>query len=122
MFKGHLSGKILKDAQLRYVGNDPVVNFTVYFTEVRTSASGHAEEKTTWVSCSYWGGTRDLASVLTQGTSVVLDGFPSSKIITKVGGDKVSILCLKVSLIHFPGTDNELLTKIRRGAPAGSSY
>jgi single-strand DNA-binding protein len=69
---GNLGG----DATVRNVGNEEVVNFNIAVTKRWKNKDGEKQERTTWISCSYWNKAA-LAPFLLKGTKILVEGEPS---------------------------------------------
>jgi single-stranded DNA-binding protein len=75
MIKIVVSGIIEKDATIRDVNGDTVINFTVLHTN---GLEGDKERKS-WVKCSIWGRGINILDELKHGVAIFVEGTPSSE-------------------------------------------
>lgn len=68
MWKGSISGRIAKDAEVKTVGDNTICEFSIPHQERK-------EDPTVWIRCSLWGKRgQSLAPHLTKGTFVTVVG------------------------------------------------
>jgi single-strand DNA-binding protein len=79
MLRLQIIGFLGRDAEVREVGANVVISFSVAYTEKYKDRSGILQEKTTWVRCNLWRqpDKTAIAQYLTKGTQVFVEGVPS---------------------------------------------
>lgn len=98
---GHLG----RDAEVREVGGQSVIAFTVAHSERFTDRSGVQQDRTTWVNCSYWRetGKTAVAQYLKKGTQVYMEGIPSARAYTNNQQQLVGSLEMRVMSLELLG-------------------
>lgn len=105
MIKLIVSGRVGNDAELKTVGDTTVCTFSVAHTEKIYGPT--PSEKTIWVSCNIWGERAPkLASHITKGTFVVVEGSGTVNSYLQKNGDPAAILNCKVVSLEFGGKPN----------------
>ena len=101
MISLHIVGNIGQDAIVKEVGNKKVIEFSVAHSEKYKDKEGNAMTRTTWVKCSKWGETTGVATYLTKGSKVYVEGVPTSEAWLKDGAAQSSIKLLvnKIELL-----------------------
>lgn len=77
MIKLQIIGHLGKDAEVRDVNGRKVIAFNVAHSEKYRDAKGELQSRTTWVSCSYWTETANVAPYMKKGGLVYAEGTPS---------------------------------------------
>lgn len=93
-----VNGRLGKDAEVKKVGNDTVINFSVATTETwKEKGTDEKKKSTTWTQCEWWAPMEKLAKSLTKGSSVYIEGTAKHGSYEKaVGSEKVEIPTFKV--------------------------
>lgn len=95
-------GNVGKDAVVKTVGSNTVINFSVAYT------TGYGDNKqTNWVDCAKWGEKTGIAQYLTKGTKVYVSGEPVLKSYQKQDGTTGTSLVLTVSNIELVSNKSE---------------
>lgn len=115
-------GNLGNDAILKETNGLKVLNFNVAHTERFKTKEGVAQEKTTWLSCSYWSEKAGIAPYLKKGTLVLCEGVPEVSLFDAKDGTKKVDFRLRVSIMQLlggskqegqtPGTGNQVKTEI----------
>ncbi len=104
MLKLMLSGNLGKDATIKEVGNNKVINFNIAVSRFYKNSNGERVEKTEWVEADIWR-SKDtdtkFAEYLTKGKKVLLEGEPSSSGYQTKEGDIKSVLKIRVKDFEF---------------------
>lgn len=98
---GHLG----RDAEVKVMGIESVINFSVAHTDKWSDANGIKKERTTWVSCSWWVEKSTIAQYLKKGTQIWAEGIPEAKI-WKKDGEPQPFLNLRVLNVQLLGGGN----------------
>lgn len=77
MIKLMVIGHLGKDAESRNVNGRQVISFNVAHSERYKDSQGNMQNKTIWVSCSYWTDSPNIIQYLKKGTQVYVEGQPS---------------------------------------------
>ena len=99
-------GNLGRDAEIREVGTNRVISFSVAHSEkYRDRTTNLPVERTTWVNCSYW---RDpdkigVAQYLKKGTQVYIEGTPTVRTYTNNQGQPAASLECRVSELRLLG-------------------
>lgn len=101
---GTFSGRIGRDAEMRYASNgDPVANFSLA-VDVGTKAN----QRTLWVDCVLWGKRAEaLTQYLTKGTKVTAHGRVDLSEYQKKDGTTATKLQVTVSEVDLHGSGSE---------------
>lgn len=68
-------GNLGKDAELKPVGNDFVLSFSIGANEKWKNKDGEKQERVEWFNCSLWGKRAEaLAKFLKKGNRVLVEG------------------------------------------------
>ena len=111
MVKLNLIGHIGQDCVVNNVNGKTVINFSVAHTEKWTNSAGQQQEKSLWVSCSYWSERTNLASYLKKGTQVYVEGVPDVKTYTTGRGEVLPQMTLRVQMVQLLGTKDTGFSK-----------
>ena len=87
-----VAGQLGKDSELKQVGQDQVLSFSVADNQNRTVLGQGREKPTIWWNCQLWGKrATSLQQYLTKGQSVTVTGSVSQRTYTdKNGVEKIS--------------------------------
>lgn len=70
-----LVGRLGRDAELKYVGETALVQFSIAVNTSRKNASGQYEDKANWIDVKFWGkGAEAVHKYLTKGKQVGVSG------------------------------------------------
>lgn len=103
MLSMNLIGHLGNDCIVNNVNGKTVVNFSVAHSEKWVNAKGENQERTVWVSCSYWSEKTNVANYLKRGTQVYVEGIPDVKLYKDRQGDMIPQLTLRVQSIQLLG-------------------
>jgi len=104
-----ISGSLGRDAELKQVGQQQVLEFSV-----ASSTKVKGEKVTTWVRASLWGSRgQSLAQYLVKGTRVTVCGAGSLRSYQAKDGTTKTELCVNVSELDFSGGGNRDATRER---------
>lgn len=79
MLKVILNGALGADAEVREVGNQKAINFSVAVNKSYKNSEGTKVEKTDWISAVIWkksDASIKIADYLKKGTKVLIEGEP----------------------------------------------
>jgi single-strand DNA-binding protein len=103
MIKMQVIGNLGKDCIVNTVNGKNVINFTVAHTEKYKDHQGVMQEKTTWVDCAYWTDRTAIATYLTKGKQVYVEGVPEARSFQRNDGTPGANLSLKVFQVQLLG-------------------
>ncbi len=110
MLKTEVIGRIGKDAEVKMIGQNKVVNFNVAHSQRGTDANGQKTEATVWVSCAKFmpaASEAKIADYLRKGTPVYVRGDLSVREYDAKDGQRQFALNLRVAEIELlPSTQN----------------
>jgi len=92
-----LIGHLGSDAEVKDLGHNQVINFSVAVSE--TYVKKDTNEKvtnTTWYECAKWGNNTSVAQFLKKGQQVMVEGKPTARSWQKEDGSIVSVLGVSV--------------------------
>lgn len=99
-------GHIGHDAEVKDLGHNQVINFSVAVTENWKNQQGEKHSKTTWFEISKWGNNVGLAPHLTKGTQVYVSGKPEARAFINKQGEAVAVNGINASVITLLGGKN----------------
>ena len=98
-------GNVVQDAEVRDVSNRKVINFAVAVNEKFKSGSGEVQEKTTFYNCVIWRDSKvGVATYLTKGTKVYLEGTPEIEIYKNKQEEVKGAIKIITNHIEFVGS------------------
>lgn len=103
MLKAQIIGHLGKDAEIKEVNGQYVIEFSVAHSVKDKSGSS----LTTWVKCSFWKQTRDncrVAEFLKKGTQVHVHGDISARAYLTKSGEAAPDLSIRVSDLQLLGS------------------
>jgi single-strand DNA-binding protein len=103
-----LIGRIGKDAEAKQIGEMYAINFSVATTETWMDKKGEKQEKTTWCECVKWNKSDKLATYLTKGTQVSIEGVPSAYAYLDKNNEAKAVLEIKVKELLFVGSKDQV--------------
>lgn len=77
MLKLTVIGNLGRDAEVKEINGQIVIQFSIGINEPYTNNQGQKVDKTTWVNCSKWqekGSKTGIVQYLTKGTKVLVEG------------------------------------------------
>lgn len=125
MIKTSIIGHLGQDCQVNTVNGKTVINFSVAHTDKWVNQAGIAQEKSLWVSCSYWSDRTNIAQYLKKGTQVYVDGIPDVKTYTTGRGEVLPQMTLRVQVVQLVGGGAKQTGDqhpVMQGAPTDFSY
>jgi len=103
LLKLEVIGNVGQDCQIIEVNSKKVLSFSVAHSESYKDANGVKVDKTTWVSCSYFALSTDIAPYLKKGTLVYVSGTPFARCYQDKNGTLVAQQNLRVVSIKLLG-------------------
>lgn len=100
-------GYLGKDAVVQIHGTESVINFSLCHTDKYKDASGQKYEKATWVSCSWWVESTNVAQYLKKGTLIWAEGVPEAKNWKDKQGESKAFLNMRVMRVELLGGKRE---------------
>ena len=86
-------GHVGSDAEVKDLGQNQVINFSVAVSESYVNKSTNEKmTNTTWYECAKWGNNTAIAQYLKKGTQVLVEGKPTARAWQKEDGSLVSVL------------------------------
>lgn len=113
MLKIQAIGNLGKDAEIKEVGTNFVISFSVAINNRSKDASGTVINTTTWLNCDFWKRDRNgtgVAAYLKKGTTVFVEGYPKVRTYTTASGDHRADLTVRIDNLELLGgrkEDNE---------------
>lgn len=106
MIELNLIGHLGKDAEVKEIGNNKVINFSVAISKKYKDRNGQWVESTTWVDVNKWGENTNVAPYLKQGTQVYVSGEPSARAYLGNDNQAKGVLSVNAFNIKLLGTAN----------------
>jgi len=116
-----VAGAIGSDAEVRQLqSGQAAISFSIAHSEKWKNAQGQQQERTTWVKCTIWRKSDQIAvaQYLKKGTKVIAEGTPSARAWSNASGEPQSSLELNVREVEFMGS---AATKPAGAQPAASN-
>ena len=107
MQRTEIIGHIGQDAEVKDLGSNQVINFSVAVSESYTNAKGEKVTNTNWYECAKWGNNTAIAQYLKKGQQVFVSGKPQARAWQKEDGTLVSVLGINVFSLQLLGTKND---------------
>lgn len=86
-------GHVGSDAEVKDLGQNQVINFSVAVSESYVNKSTNEKvTNTTWYEVAKWGNNTAIAQYLKKGTQVLVEGKPTARAWQKEDGSIVSVL------------------------------
>jgi single-strand DNA-binding protein len=123
MLKIQMIGYLGRDAVVQQHGTESVINFSLCHTDKYKDSSGQKYEKATWVSCSWWVESTNVAQYLKKGTLIWAEGVPEAKNWKDKQGESKAFLNMRVMRVELLGgkrDDSPVATTVNTDS-AGSS-
>lgn len=118
---GHLGS----DAEVKDLGHNQVINFSVAVSESYVNKTTNEKvTNTTWYECAKWGNNTAVAQFLKKGTQVLVEGKPTARAWQKEDGSLVSVLGISVLNLELLGStksENNNAPQSQPQTPAPSS-
>ncbi len=99
-----IAGPIGADAEVRHIdGGRAAISFSVAHSEKWKDSQGNQQERTTWVRCTIWRKSDQIAiaQYLTKGTKVIAEGSPSARAWTNTQGQTQASLEMNVQKVEL---------------------
>ena len=96
-----------QDAEVKDLGSNQVINFSVAVSESYTNAKGEKVTNTNWYECAKWGNNTAIAQYLKKGQQVFVSGKPQARAWQKDDGTLVSVLGINVFSLQLLGAKND---------------
>ena len=96
-------GNLGRDAEVKEVNGQKVIQFSVAHTSSYTNAQGQKVQSTTWVKCDLWKEKDAISQYLKKGTLVYVEGFPKVYAYQNDQRQIVGNLQLKVQSVQLLG-------------------
>jgi single-strand DNA-binding protein len=107
-----IAGVLGKDPELKQVGQDQVLSFTV-------ADSQGKEKPTLWWNCQMWGKrATTLQQYMAKGQKVTVSGNVQMREYTDKNGDKKTAMDVRVNDVALQGSGGEQQAPARQAAPA----
>ena len=98
---GHLG----QDAEVKDLGHNQVINFSVAVSESYVNKTTNEKvTNTTWYECAKWGNNTAVAQFLKKGQQVLVEGKPTARSWQKEDGSLVSVLGVSVLNLELLGS------------------
>ena len=91
MQKTQLIGHLGQDSEVKDLGNNQVINFSVAVTDTWVDKQGNKQSKTTWYEVAKWGNNVAVAQYLKKGTQVFVEGKPEARAFLNKQGEAVAV-------------------------------
>lgn len=118
-------GYIGQDAEVKDLGHNQVINFSVAVSESYVNKTTNEKvTNTTWYECAKWGNNTSVAQFLKKGTQVLVEGKPTARSWQKEDGSLVSILgvsVLNLSLLGGAKSENSSTTAPQQAQPQNNA-
>ena len=111
---GHLG----QDAEVKDLGHNQVINFSVAVSESYVNKTTNEKvTNTTWYECAKWGNNTAVAQFLKKGQQVLVEGKPTARAWQKEDGSLVSVLGVSVLNLSLLGGGKSENTSAPQQAP-----
>lgn len=100
MIKIQAIGYLGKDAEVKDISNNQIINFSVAVSE-SYKKEGETITNTTWYECSKFGNNIAVAQFLKKGTQVYVEGKPANRYFQKDDGSVTLVNGINVSSIEL---------------------
>lgn len=99
-------GHIGRDAEVKELNGNTVINFNVAVTEKWKDQQGNQQSKTYWYQCARWAKNANLAQYLTKGTQVYVSGKPEGRSYNNQQGELQQVVGITVQSLELLGGGN----------------
>jgi single-strand DNA-binding protein len=97
-------GYLGQDSEVKDLGQNQVINFSVAVSESYTNKTTNEKVvNTTWYDCVKWGNNTSVAQFLKKGTQVLVEGKPTARAWQKEDGSIVTVLGVNVQNLSLLG-------------------
>ena len=107
MIKLQVIGNLGRDAEVKEINGNTVINFSVAHSEKYKDRQGNLQEKTTWVECAYWTDRTAVAPYLLKGKTVYVEGSPEADAYLKEGQANGTLRCRVFNIQLLGGNDRD---------------
>lgn len=98
------TGNLGKDAEVKSIGQDHVVTFSVAVTRSYKDKFGEWKDNTQWINCALWrkgDANVSFAKSLVKGSRVYVEGMPTARAYMTKSGDAAASLEVRVEFFNF---------------------
>lgn len=113
-------GHIGNDAEIKDLGTNQVINFSVAVSESYTNKQNEKVTSTMWFECAKWGNSTSIAQYLKKGTQVYVSGKPNNRGWVNEQGEAKIVNGITVFDIQLLGSKTES-TQSNAPAPANTA-
>lgn len=99
-------GRVGADAEVKDLGNNQVINFSVAVTENYTQ-NGEKKQKTSWFEISRWGNNSDLAKYIKKGDNIFVAGKTNNRAYQDKNGEIQVVNGIVANEIQLLGSNNQ---------------
>lgn len=118
MNKQEIIGFIGQDAEVKDLGSNQVINFSVAVSESYVNKSTNEKvTNTIWYECAKWGNNTVIAQYLKKGTQVYIYGKPNNRAWQKEDGSLVVVNGINVFEIELLGKKDSSEPSIQQPQP-----
>jgi len=100
MLRIEIIGHIGNDAEIKDLGTNQVINFSVAVSETFTK-NNEKQTQTTWFECAKWGNSTQIAQYLKKGAQVYVSGKPNNRAYINNDGAAVAVNGINVMQIDL---------------------
>lgn len=100
-------GHIGNDAEIKDLGTNQVINFSVAVSESYTNKQNEKVTSTMWFECAKWGNNTSVAQYLKKGTQVYVSGKPNNRAWVNEQGEAKFVNGINVFDIQLLGSRQE---------------
>lgn len=100
-------GHIGNDAEIKDLGTNQVINFSVAVSESYTNKQNEKVTTTMWFECAKWGNSTAIAQYLKKGTQVYVSGKPNNRGWVNEQGEAKTVNGITVFDIQLLGSKQE---------------
>jgi len=100
MLRIEIIGHIGNDAEIKDLGTNQVINFSVAVSETFTK-NNEKQTQTTWFECAKWGNSTQIAPYLKKGAQVYVSGKPNNRAYINNDGAAVAVNGINVMQIDL---------------------
>jgi len=100
-------GRVGADAEIKDLGGNQVINFSVAVDESYKNAQGEKVDKTVWFECARWGNNTSIAQYIKKGDNIYIEGKVNNRAWIDQSGDAQVTNGINVFDIQLLGTKSE---------------
>ena len=114
-------GHIGQDAEVKDLGTNQVINFSVAVSESYTNKQNEKVTSTMWFECAKWGNSTAIAQYLKKGTQVYVSGKPNNRGWVNEQGEVKTVNGITVFDIQLLGSKTESFPNPAPATPVNTS-